>query len=230
MIDPSLSGTANESSHLFLDWLWRPVVDNWPLVAIGLGGVIAALRTLSVIRVQAETMIRQTEIAAVTAKGANDSASAALRSAEALFNSERPWLVVLPEKKAEIFRFGVYNRGRTPANIVEGSSTYTFAEGTDDLPRLPDYSKPFIMPNLSFIVGGDSFPILPHSDPESIVENSVNKDMVKQSRLFLIFYGRVVYTDVLTGTTNHETRWCFAYLPHEKGFVRFGPKEYNGYT
>jgi len=81
---------------------------------------------------------------------AADSASAALLSAQAVINSERPWLFIeivtvpanadnndIPEHLGFSVRFR--NRGKTPAEVVSFDQHPDCCRGTDDLPSPPKY-------------------------------------------------------------------------------------------
>ncbi|HEV3219608.1 MAG TPA: hypothetical protein VGZ48_07535 [Candidatus Acidoferrales bacterium] len=185
------------------------------LVLIGVGGVVAAMITLEILSQQVE---------------------AARLSAQAVINSERPWLIVnVNVDKEKLFRFGCLNQGRTPAKIVSISAKTDFVESLDALPVPPDYISPVEMPDLDLIVRRDSFPIGKGIDPDSVIKNAGKNSVVGDSREFLIYYGNVIYRDTLYPDSSpeglHETRWCFVYQPNgETKFVRSGPKEYNGYT
>ncbi len=169
-------------------------------------------------------------------------AQAALLNARAVINGERPWLVVRPfiEKKEnpKLCLFGCKNQGITPAKIISASARHDFVNSLDDLrQRLPDYSSPTTLPDLRLIVHTDSFRIGHGVDPESLSRATSNVDLVNESRKFLVYYGNVVYRDVLYPESEseglHETRWCFVYLPHKEGDIKFeqtGPEEYNRYT
>lgn len=158
-------------------------------------------------------------------------ADAALRSAQAVINSERPWLVVHADTNADTVGMGAYNKGRTPAKVVGGYSEWTFVGLPDKLPLPPAYSKTFFMPELTFIVSNDSFPILPRANPEAMIDQHGKRAAVDARTEFLVFYGKVIYDDFLAGISNHETRWCFCYDPTYKKMIGgVGPKEYSGYS
>jgi hypothetical protein len=126
---PENRGTADETEHIFYDWLWEPLRINWPLIAVGLGGIWAALRTLNIIK-------RQTAATEEAAQASKTSADAALLNSRILVNIDRAlieielgqadshrgkWGMEEPGySKEETFRFGVRitNHGRTVARIV----------------------------------------------------------------------------------------------------------------
>jgi hypothetical protein len=47
----------------------------------------------------------------------------------------------------------------------------------------------------------------------------------------LFYYGRIVYRDVISGKgTEHETCWCYAFMPQLDRFIATGPEGYNKHT
>jgi hypothetical protein len=199
------------------------LVMNWPMVVVGIGGVWAALSTLSVIK-------RQT--------AATESASkAALLNARAVINAERSWLVVgtfLDKEDPEVVRFGCRNQGRTPAKVISLSARPCFVKSPTDLDVPPDYSSPAVLPDLNIIVNADSFPIDHGVNARKFIQDKGKKDLIESSREYLVYYGNVIYRDTLYDESSpaglHETRWCFFYQPYEKKFRRCGPEQYNRYT
>jgi hypothetical protein len=70
--------------------------------------------------------------------------------------------------------------------------------------------------------------------PESIIESRSLEHGQINSADILFFYGNIIYDDVLgkgrPDYKQHETRWCFAFFPDGRRFVRTGPDgtdEYN---
>lgn len=202
---------ANSLDTLTRRYMWATIV-----------GVVGAFIGIALI-------FWQTKIAA-------KSAEAASLNAQAVMDSERPWIVIdverqpLPPKWCNL---AASNRGRTPAQIVSGSATHVFVNDPDDLKVPPIYDSPFVLPNKTLIVQTDSFPIYPQPGirPQAMVENRPAEEKILSDSQILVFYGRVVYDDVFgtkrPGYVPHETRWCFAYFADGHRFVRTGPEEYN---
>jgi hypothetical protein len=189
----------------------------------------------------------------LTVIATKDNAKAAFRNAQALINAERPWLVVntfFKEKDLTLFHFGCRNQGNTPAKIISVSAELRFVDLLDNLPKPPIYSCPTTLPDLHLIVHTDSFEIEKGINPESFLsQNAEMRSLVYDDRVFLVYYGNVVYRDILYEDSSregeHETRWCFIYKPSASPkftqaaiavlnptgtFVRGGPNEYNKYT
>ncbi len=226
-LQPPAPEERNKSVHenkTEADWWPRitNVVTAVGTIALAVIGAIAAciaIKTLRYIGVQ-------TKHAGIAAKAARD-------GAQAVLDSERPWIVIDIEQERVPPRrcnFLVVNRGRTPAKIISGSATHVFAASPNDLEIPPIYESPFLFPNKTLIVQSDSFPVYPAGiRPQTMV--------VAGSTEILFFYGTVVYDDVFGtnrhGYVRHETRWCYAYLPDGHRFIRTGPDgsdEYNRNT
>jgi hypothetical protein len=217
------SKTSDRANHGPPKWYAAVKEPEWWLVA-------AAFLTLLVVLRQAREMSKASKEMHRSTEAVQRQAGIMEQQTKAMINAERGWLVVFPSQKPEGYEFAVMNQGRTPAKIIAGDSGHIFVGTIESLPSPPLYCAPFVLPDLTFLVNRDSFPIRPPKNPEWILENSGKKILVQESREFLVFYGRVIYEDVLSGTTNHETRWCFAYDPFRKALVGVGPEEYNRYT
>jgi hypothetical protein len=167
-----------------------------------------------------------------------DAAKAASLNAQAVINTERPWLVVatfFDKDKPELCRFGCRNQGNTPAKIISISAQPFFVTNPSALPVPPDYSSPVAMPDLTLFVHTDSFPIGDGLSARQFIESRGRWEQVLHANEFLVYFGNVVYRDTLYPESSpeglHETRWCFIYQPGgERMFLRGGPKEYNGYA
>lgn len=171
-------------------------------------------------------------------------------NAQAVINSERPWIdvTIVPNKAIEppgYFFFRVTNTGRTPAQFISGGFSHDFRAKPDDL-LIPAMYAPFFAPNERFLPPGHHFDIQRSLSeattgirPDSIIEERLRGTDPLPVGAILFFYGNIVYDDILgkdrPGYTLHETRWCFAYFKNGKRFVKTGPdgkngKEYNNYT
>jgi hypothetical protein len=170
------------------------------------------------------------------------SANAALLNAQAVINSERPWIVVTVKKHplySGSFIFLATNKGRTPAEFFSASAGDTFVNTPDDLPTSPDYSHVLIRPNKTLLARNESFEIYPEAgvSPSAMAKSHYLPKNSPSSNQILIFYGMIVYDDVFgkdrPDYTQHRTRWCYACL-EGKRFIRTSPNrdpdEYNGYT
>jgi len=227
------------------------------LTFAGIAGIIVAICTLFKIRDQAietaksakatadsvEAINRQADIMERQTKATEDAAKAALLNAQAVLDSERPWLVVTPVKNEALpgryyYFFRVTNKGRTPAKLISGSFSQVFLFNADKLPVPAKYDKPFLAPNDRFLPPDGYFDIYRTEDERT---RGISPQVVMQSRPsteILFFYGNIIYDDVLgknrPGYSVHETRWCFAFFLDGMRFVRTGPDgeadEYNSQT
>jgi hypothetical protein len=101
-------------------------------------------------------------------------------------------------------------------------------------PIPPDYGRTFNSPNETFSAPDAGFDIRPPVNPRAIIEQRPLSEKMYNANQILIFYGRIIYEDVL-GKERHETRWCYSWQPNERQFIKTGPdgdgyKEYNRYT
>jgi hypothetical protein len=172
-------------------------------------------------------------------KVSQEQVKAAMLSAQAAINTERPWLVVTWASDANtggLFKFGCRNQGNTPAKVISVSARVRFVNRIADLETPPDYSgHPVAAPDLNILVHQDSFPIAHGVNPGVYVQASGKADAVNNSNEFFVYYGNVVYRDTLNPESSseglHQTTWCFVYQPQaERKFIRGGPEEYNRYT
>jgi hypothetical protein len=208
-------------------WDKAAVLADYLLVIVGIAGISAALRTL-------RKLERQT-------KAAEDAAQSALLNAQALINSERPWLMVTVEEfVAHVGGFQVYvtNKGRTPAMIAGAYMGCAAAKVVSALPAEAPYGPGttvqdrIILPDeklmLTWFSGVSLQKMIGEGFPKAPWEGQT------------FVFGKVVYRDLLSPPTapSHETRWIGLYqLPTgESGDLIFSiqgigiPAEYDSYT
>jgi hypothetical protein len=197
-------------------WNWATLAQ-WALVLIGLGATVTAFWTLSVIR-------RQTTASEVASK-------AALLSAEAYVNVERPWLLVEVTGSSFGFSFNVRNGGNTPAKIVwlDPLIASLMMTNGNELPSVPPYGYGFyengVLVNAAWVAPGgikhigtfDSFEAHPGFD--------VDTREYEGGRLFI--YSAIKYRNSFDERV-HETRFCYRYGGGE--LYMDGPVGYNEVT
>jgi hypothetical protein len=247
--DEEVVTKLQESPTLQLQTGWRDGV-YWILelmLVLVAGGSFVAVwyqaqetaRVVKVTQLSTDTVQRQISIMERQTKAAEDAAAAALLNARAVMHSERPWIIVTIEPHPNFrgsFLFAATNKGRTPAQLISGSSEYTFAARPQELPVPPNYSSQFTGVDETLLVPGDPFQIYSRSgiSPEDILARRSSSHELRSYNETLVFYGRIVYRDGFgkDGDANsyHETRWCFAYLKSERRFIATGPDEYNRHT
>jgi hypothetical protein len=161
-------------------------------------------------------------------------ASAALLNAEAIINSERPWIFVevgQPSQKARNahVQFTAWNRGRTPAEIIVYTCESQPFITADDLTPDPVYPKVELMYK-KYVAPDQSFPLLePSYDCSTALTDSM-WDQMNSRRQRLYFVGHVVYRDLITHK-EHETRFCYWLSSADwVGFIMSGPRTYNQHT
>lgn len=173
-------------------------------------------------------------------------AQAALLNAQAVIEAERPWLVVTVERNEAMgtpgwFSLRVTNKGNTPAQLIEAGIRHSFETNPQQLPIPPTYD-PFLAPLTSLIPAEEGFTIRRTLSEEStgfnpgqMIQAYMTGPGPKYSGAVLVFYGLLVYDDVLgkkrPDYKSHETRWCLAFFPNGARWVRSGPGDaYNSYT
>jgi len=168
-----------------------------------------------------------------TVEATRDSARAALLNAQAVINAERAWLIAEPVENAgkpNFYEIRIKNSGQTPARFIRGDATYLFIEQPDKLPVPPQYKSPILVPQQLLIASNKGFPI-----PHGYDVDHLRARSEATGKTFVI-YGRIVYNDTITPAIEHETRWCFGYLPDANEvnaggrFVLTGPSEYTDNT
>ena len=200
------------------------VVSDILLAAFTLALVWVGYRQWETLREHEKWMERNVEIVTKIA-------DAALLNAQAVINSERPWVFISaePGKTLGTFIIRATVRGRTPALIGEVYSEWTFANQPLDLPTPPVYKSPITAPKEPLLGDGEEFQIA-DVNPRSIVDETWKAQPTTFNPYgFLCFYGIVRYEDCLSTREQktHETGWCFAYfVDGDTSLHPIGPSEY----
>lgn len=238
--------SSDEAQPRVIVTLPAPPPESWPwhdralwgayivLALVGYAGVMLAVSTLRKIE-------RQTALAESAASAALESARAALLHAQAIIDSERPWLLITVEPSLHIensFNVMATNRGRTPATIVATSEQVKIAIDERRLPTVPEYRKQDadapIMPIV--LLPGESTPIMPfrRDDLKGVCESEEMLKKVENWEQKVFLYGKVIYRDLIAPIENqlHETTWCCWYIHgrQKSGLVKAGPPSYNVHT
>jgi hypothetical protein len=173
------------------------------------------------------------------ATAAEQSAKIASRQTDLIFQNERAWIVVKPQRpeswplpnKGDIvfplifnFLWSAANVGRTPAFVNKltvstrirerpvANEAITYDEGVE--------LDGFVIPP-----GGD------HTERYSIIMSEAQYDDIIQGQQCIAFYGHIHYEDTLE-TKEHITQFC-AYWYYDLGlslFMPIGPTGWNKYT
>ena len=165
-------------------------------------------------------------------------AKAALLNAQAVINSERPWIVPKAAIVGGAFVVTGENRGRTPALILSSWGRYIFTDNPDDLPEPPEYTDGSQLVEYTFLTGDDP-PFTAWQHPNLKHRFAPGKPEWAEGHL-VYFYGRVRYAD--PSITNHpktgvvyESRWCYQFIRPsihalDGHIMKGGHYSYNVYT
>ena len=184
---------------------------------------------------QAQSMRYQTthlkNTAIQTGKSANAAktgAKAALLNARAVINSERPWIVVEIESLDTHFNTKYLvvakNKGRTPAEIVDGicgAGAYKIEDSAPTEERM----APFLVSPQPLTVSDGRIEI------KEIVTTSHLTENAKSLGKILTAFGKIRYWDMFTDRSQpnaapYETQWCLTYNDTKKEWHRSA----NGYS
>jgi hypothetical protein len=196
------------------------------LVWIGWRGVNAARETLEAIKATGKQTDKMIEQARKQADAARDAALAAKLNAQAVINSERPWVLVTIEQRAtapHIYDVQARNAGRTPAALVDGHCLWKRCPTDFALPDV--LNDPITIPAQNLIVNGDGFPVrtinlnnqVPLPDEEGVGGDPQPPHV----------YGRLRYWDTFADRNApeaqpHVTEWMFWYDQAAHRFRSYG--------
>ncbi|HET7103126.1 MAG TPA: hypothetical protein VFI20_03480 [Terracidiphilus sp.] len=204
------------------------------LAVLGYVGIMLGLRLFRNIQ-------RQTDLNAATAQAALDAATAALAHAQAIVNSERPWIVITVEPFLTMensFKIIATNRGRTPARVLSTVDRVKVAVNETQLPESPEYAtvEGGASPDPMVLLPGETAGILAFSrdDVRAICKTDAELSRIELWQESIFLYGRLTYQDLITpaDSKTHETSWCCRYIHGEKksALVIAGPPLYNHHT
>lgn len=219
------------------EWGWREQA-TWGatilLAVLGYVGIMLALRTL-------KSIDRHLQAGAATAQAAIESSSAALALAQAIANSERPWIVVTVEPFLTMegsFKVMAANRGRSPARIIHAVDQVRSAVDETQLPKTPEFETPATGdgPEPIVLLPGEATGIwaFNREDLPAICRSGEVLKKVERWQETLFLYGRITYMDLIGNDDKqaHETYWCCRYIHGEKSgaLVMAGRPEYNKHS
>jgi hypothetical protein len=218
-------------------WLLRDQI-SWGaelvLIVFGYVGITLALKTLRKIE-------RQTRITEALAQAAANSAQAALLHAQAVVDSERPWLVITVEPSLNIknsFTILATNRGRTPARIIANLERTTIEPDEAHLPETPEYED--VAPGAPLVpiilLTGESTALKSFSRDDAVALPKTPEELRRldtwEDKIFI--HGKVTYRDLIAPPDQqiHTTDWCCWYIHgrQKSGLVIAGPPQYNQHT
>jgi hypothetical protein len=172
-------------------------------------------------------------------KATEDAAQAALLNAQAVINSERPWLLVLPQylkDEPTMPAIWVINKGRTPARIIAYSEKQI--QLGEKMPSVPVYGElqkglgqKVLLPQESTEIHA----IILERDVRAACGSNVDFQMVRDWKEEVYVFGVIHYQNLLNtvNTETYETKWCCRYFPIGDRMVKLkvhGPEGYNAHT
>ena len=207
-----------------------PVWSNWALVIVGIVAAWIAVGTLKDLK-------KQTVAAKDSADSAKKAADAAFLNAQAVINSERPWVSIFVTRKHGSYTFQAGNMGRTPAEIISYSKRRFFARPADLIGE-PQYDAEKT-PALTLLIpgrelGDQSLELETCNIDILISTNAAASTAVTAEKKALIFIFQIFYKDTLVQTDSsvqpYETRMCFVWTPTSIHPEVGGPAQYNRHT
>lgn len=203
----------------------------------------AVLLTLLVIAEQVKESAKATQAMRDAIPYQQKAADAALLNAQAVINSERPWITILPEKSNNGYSFWVINHGRTPAEVISYRAETRCMNSIKELPLEPVYGiEHKLIPKM--LPPKDSSEILPIESVMGVVDDCQRSEdgttFPHTGTKVPVFYFQVIYTSPLyssrtdgkeRGLQPYETRMCFYCSLHTgEGMVICGNESYNQQT
>jgi hypothetical protein len=215
----------------------KAVISNWPLIIIYIVGTCAAIKTFRAFVIQIKEMNRQTVAMRIAA-------DASQKSAEALINSERAWILVdIPSfetpnfdpERLQIFWIfpAIMNHGRSVARIKRVKGALALLPEGNTLPAVPEYPRgPSFDDRVDILLPPKTAPLQPH-----LPITAKEWQDVQDSKISLFVYGLVEYFDGVS-KTQRLTSYCLSfvikagYSPAETGFYPYlkAPKAYTECT
>ncbi|MFZ1086867.1 MAG: hypothetical protein WAN35_18030 [Terracidiphilus sp.] len=200
-------------------------IPNWFLVIVGAVTGWFVYKTLRAIKKQADIMetgakdaresgAEATRIALATAKAAQASADAALKTVQVMIDSERPWVIASMEQSKGSclldngnvrFTWTVKNVGKSPAKLIEAGAMVSLDTMGPPLDKIQYKMEPL---DERILVPGDSAPIFVFW---SIVENGRTRTRLgktlEEFNDLAIVYGCIRYRSAIDTSSTYETRF-----------------------
>jgi hypothetical protein len=204
----------------------------------GIVGIFVALRTLRAVKRQADEMLDQATLMKEQTAVAEKSANAALSTAQAYINAERPWLLIVPKRLGEgehtSITFTAVNQGRSPAEVINSGFkmvTHRFDEELLDKSYFGEFAAmnaqwvhtKWLAPGDDYIAYSYNVSSIVEGNPELWTElnNGIRE---------LILMGFVRYRDTISNEV-HESKYCYGVSKiAPNGVYMTGPLGYNTLT
>jgi hypothetical protein len=192
----------------------------------------AAILQVQSMQQQVTEMSVQSGILQESVSAARGTADAALKTATAIVNSERPWMIIEPNRPDNVPRYGTltftaWNRGRTPAEITFFQGDFFFKKADEDFAIDPSFK------NIEFFhrqyVAPTKHVTIYWFDIQASITEATWAWMEKEGK-YLYLFGRVLYRDAIVGD-EHESRFCYWLSPSPGiGLIMGGGRNWNKHT
>lgn len=188
-------------------------IPTWLLVFVGIGGILAAVSSL-------RTIQKQTEHAATAA-------NAALLNAQAVINSERPWIFIpfvgkfpriwppaLVERLPGVYQyseccFWFKNFGKSPARVIEFKRQMKICT-KNDIPPVTVFDPADAQKGETTIPHDTQIPILAGIEGGQVSSEDIRAVEIDFSKsLWICGYVKYVDTFSLKDAPTYETRFCY---------------------
>jgi hypothetical protein len=201
--EPEQNNTQNSEEERMCKAIFDPLWANWALVIVGMGGVLAAVKTLREISSQSEASIRMTQ---------------------AMVNSERAWLDVKFDPP-DGFRYSLFitNHGKSLGWLL-GWSVFCRSFPNSEIPIIENFIRVENFQNmLDLIAAGGGV----QSKTMDVSQYLTESDRTGKTKALF----RVVlrYRDIFDKTVVHTTKLVFEYKPPPDSRMEYQP-EYSEYT
>lgn len=224
------SANAEAKQASWFEKFLTPIVSNWPLIAVAIGGILVARSTLKTIARQALSMRRQTTHLRNSVIQGRKAADAALLNAQAVINSERAWVEIelgasekdpLDNNDDGFLKYSIQiTNGRTVARIE------SFQIGADCVVgelRLEDLSC--VTKNFNTLLGDGEKTTVTNIDLGNEFSDWPSIGDATKTGLIQI---AVRYRDVVEGSVLHETSAVYIYNTNSEEPERLS--RFNKYT
>jgi hypothetical protein len=221
------------------DWIdLLSLAVSFGLVIVGIVGIYVALKTLGTVKRQADEMFEQVILMKEQTAVAEKSAKAALLNAQAVINSERPWLLIAPKRsgKGEYTGIAFYavNRGRSPAEIINSGFKMVTPRFEEELPDEPNFGEG-AAPNAQWVhtkwlAPGDDYTANSYNVSYIVQGNPELWTELNNGTRQLVLMGFVRYRDTISNEI-HESKYCYGVASNAPdGLYMTGPLGYNALT
>ena len=220
------------------DWIDYTVLGINVILAVTAGaGVLAAFRTLRVIRSQTKATEESVEETRRAVLATEKSVEAQMRTTRSFINVERPFIVVEAKGNVDHLSLVAINKGRTPARIlfINPLLQWDYVPYKESLPPEPNYTgnsvpiKDIENFNLEWILSNGVYQYGSFRSKELIEADPDIAASIKRFDTTFYIYSTIRYTGHIDETDIYETRFCYKMTLNGE-FILGGPYGYNKNT